>query len=78
MGYIRRSTARIVQIMLATLWLFALLFVGLPQVLAEPFDDQHVAVLVFTKAAGFRHDSIPDGIAAIQALAGKRFFRRGH
>ncbi|MXW80214.1 MAG: ThuA domain-containing protein, partial [Gemmatimonadetes bacterium] len=34
--------------------------------LAEPFDDPHVTVLVFTKTAGFRHDSIPDGIAAIQ------------
>ena len=60
--------------MKTTRWLFALLFVGLPQVLAEPFDDQHVAVLVFTKAAGFRHDSIPDGIAAIQTLGRENGF----
>ena len=60
--------------MKTTLWLFALLFVGLPQVLAEPFDDQHVTVLVFTKTAGFRHDSIADGIAAVQTLGRENGF----
>ncbi|HCU51389.1 MAG TPA: hypothetical protein DGG94_16590, partial [Micromonosporaceae bacterium] len=29
---------------------------------------QAYSVLVFSKTAGFRHDSIPDGIAAIQQL----------
>ena len=32
------------------------------------------AVLVFSKTAGFRHDSIPDGIAAIRALGTKHGF----
>ena len=71
----RRIGSRIAQIMLATFWPIALLFVVLcGQVLAEPFDDQHVAVLVFTKTAGFRHDSIPDGIAAIQTLGRENGF----
>ncbi|NKB71086.1 MAG: carbohydrate-binding protein [Candidatus Latescibacteria bacterium] len=34
----------------------------------SPFVDQQVKVLVFSKTAGFRHDSIADGIAAIEAL----------
>lgn len=32
------------------------------------------AVLVFSKTAAFRHDSIPDGIAAIRALGAKHGF----
>ena len=60
--------------MKTTRWLFALLFVGLPQGLAKPFDDQHVTVLVFTKTAGFRHDSISDGIAAVQILGRENGF----
>jgi cytochrome c len=35
-------------------------------------DGEHV--LVFSKTAGFRHDSIPDGIAAIQALGAANEF----
>ena len=36
-------------------------------------------VLVFSKTAGFRHDSIPAGIAAIQQLGAQNgFARRGH
>jgi len=31
-------------------------------------------VLVFSKTTGFRHDSIPDGIAAIRRLGGERGF----
>ena len=31
-------------------------------------------VLVFSKTAGFRHDSIPPGITAIQALAAANGF----
>ncbi len=61
--------------MKTTRWLFALwLVVSGEPVLAEPFDDPHVAVLVFTKTAGFRHDSIPDGIAAVQALGREHGF----
>ena len=33
-----------------------------------------VRVLVFSRTAGFRHDSIPDGIAAIRRLADERGF----
>ena len=54
-------------------WPFALLLVAF-SALAGPFDDQHVTVLVFTKTAGFRHDSIADGIAAIQALGRENGF----
>jgi type 1 glutamine amidotransferase len=31
-------------------------------------------VLIFSKTAGFRHDSIPDGIAAIRELGAKNHF----
>jgi type 1 glutamine amidotransferase len=33
------------------------------------------SVLVFSKTAGFRHDSIPDGIAAVQALGQQHNFQ---
>ena len=33
------------------------------------------AVLVFSKTTGFRHDSIPDGIAAIRVLGAEHGFR---
>jgi uncharacterized protein len=33
------------------------------------------AVLVFSKTTGFRHDSIPDGIAALQELGAQHGFR---
>src|SRR5215469_4113538 len=36
--------------------------------------DNRFAVLVFTKTTAFRHDSIPDGIAAIEALGAKHGF----
>jgi cytochrome c len=45
---------------------------------AEPAPGSAAAadttVLVFSKTAGFRHDSIPDGIAAIQALGDQNGF----
>lgn len=41
-----------------------------PQHPPEPDHTRH-AILVFSKTAGFRHGSIPDGVAAIRAL-GKR------
>ncbi len=53
-------------------WLIALVlgvFSGAPQALAAA-----LTVLVFTKTAGFRHDSIPDGIAAIQTLGRQNGF----
>lgn len=42
------------------------LTVAQPQ--AQPQTDDTLAVLVFSRTAGFRHASIPDGIAAIRAL----------
>ena len=37
-------------------------------------SGQDLRVLVFSKTAGFRHDSIPAGIAAIQSLAPQHCF----
>lgn len=45
---------------------------ALPQ--AAPAADEPFSVLVFSKTAGFRHDSIPTGIAAIQALGAEHGF----
>lgn len=49
-------------------WLLAGLIAGSSAVLATAAET---AVLVFSKTAGFRHDSIPAGIEAIQGLADK-------
>lgn len=48
----------------------ALLVAAMSSVLAcaAPPPDSGRQVLVFTKAAGFRHDSIPDAVAAIRRL----------
>jgi glucose/arabinose dehydrogenase/type 1 glutamine amidotransferase len=43
-------------------------------VLTTPAQAQSFAVLVFSKTAGFRHDSIPAGIAAIQQLGQQNGF----
>jgi len=51
------------------------LLTGVGTASAEPVSVQHdTTVLVFSKTAGFRHDSIPDGIAAIQALGEQNDF----
>jgi type 1 glutamine amidotransferase len=42
---------------------------GAAEVEAKPFR-----ALVFTKTTGFRHDSIPDGVAAIRRLGSKHAF----
>ncbi|HWM04707.1 MAG TPA: ThuA domain-containing protein [Actinophytocola sp.] len=41
---------------------------------AEPVAQHDTTVLVFSKTAGFRHDSIPAGIAAITALGEQHDF----
>lgn len=41
---------------------------------AESADKPPFAILVFSKTTGFRHDSIPDGIAAIRALGAEHGF----
>jgi len=42
-----------------------------PQAPREPAPTKRL--LVFSKTAGFRHDSIPDGIACVRELLGDRF-----
>ncbi|WP_182905710.1 ThuA domain-containing protein [Microbispora sp. H13382] len=42
--------------------------------LAAPADDSAFRVLVFSKTAAFRHDSIPAGVAAIQKLGEENGF----
>lgn len=39
-----------------------------------PMQNSQFKVLVFSKTAGFRHDSIPDGIALIQQLGSQNHF----
>jgi cytochrome c len=47
--------------------------VPLPSAAADS-SDPRFTVLVFSKTTGFRHDSIPQGIAAIEALGGEHGF----
>jgi cytochrome c len=51
-------------------------FLGAPLHRAAAADgaDSRFTVLVFSKTAGFRHDSIPQGIAAIEALGAEHGF----
>jgi cytochrome c len=51
-------------------------FLGVPPHLAAAAEsaDPRFAVLVFSKTTGFRHDSIPQGIAAIEALGTEHAF----
>ncbi|MCC5822128.1 MAG: ThuA domain-containing protein [Phycisphaerales bacterium] len=44
----------------------------------EPAADEPFGVLVFTKTAGFRHDSIPDGVRALRELGPEGGFRVHH
>lgn len=41
---------------------------------AKPAEESSKAVLVFSKTAGFRHDSIPDGINAVRKLGAEHGF----
>ncbi|MEV4541816.1 ThuA domain-containing protein [Micromonospora echinaurantiaca] len=45
-----------------------------PLAAPAPAADEPFSVLVFSKTAGFRHDSIPTGIAAIQQLGAEHGF----
>jgi cytochrome c len=51
-------------------------FLGVPFHLAGAAEsvDPRFTVLVFSKTTGFRHDSIPQGIAAIEALGAEHGF----
>lgn len=62
-----------------SLWLALALAVILPELLrgvARPAASHaaSVRVLVFTKTAGFRHDSIPDAVAALEQLGAQHGF----
>src|SRR5687767_11990807 len=39
---------------------------------ATPAQQSRGAILIFSHTTGYRHDSIPAGIAAIKAIAGNR------
>jgi cytochrome c len=54
--------------------LTALLGMSLDGSLAAESGDPRFTVLVFSKTTGFRHDSIPQGIAAIEALGAEHGF----
>ncbi len=54
--------------------LAAILGVSLHASVAAESGDPRFNVLVFSKTAGFRHDSIPQGIAAIEALGAEHRF----
>lgn len=52
----------------------AAVFLVAPAARAGAGDGFRPAVLVFSKTTGFRHDSIPDGIAAVQQLGADNGF----
>jgi cytochrome c len=54
--------------------LTALLGMSFDGSLAAESGDPRFTVLVFSKTTGFRHDSIPQGIAAIEALGAENGF----
>ena len=54
--------------------LFVLLFAGIFLLPAASFGQQFKA-LVFSKTQGFRHQSVPEGVAAIKKLASKHRFQ---
>ncbi|TDV53672.1 ThuA domain-containing protein [Actinophytocola oryzae] len=54
--------------------LLAVLSMLVALLVAPPAQAQAFAVLVFSKTAGFRHDSIPAGVAAIQQLGQQNGF----
>jgi type 1 glutamine amidotransferase len=43
--------------------------------IASPTQAQEFSVLVFSKTAGYRHESIPAGVAAVRALGAQQGFR---
>jgi type 1 glutamine amidotransferase len=57
---------------LAALLLVCLLLPGLPR--SAPAQTPAYRVLVFSRTTGFRHDSIPDAVAAIQRLGADNGF----
>ena len=57
------------RLLMATLMWLASWYSSVPQsALASAERETHFALLIFSKTAGYRHESIPAGIAAIRAL----------
>jgi len=56
------------------LTLFVLLFAGIFMLPAASFGQQFKA-LIFSKTQGFRHQSVPEGVAALKKLASKHRFQ---
>jgi len=54
--------------------LYALLMVGLISTRAAAQDKKQFNALLVTKTAGWHHESINEGVAAIKALADRNFF----
>ncbi|MDB5459367.1 MAG: hypothetical protein JWO72_1108, partial [Caulobacteraceae bacterium] len=63
--------ARAALVLLALPWLAMAAPPGRPETRppALPADLKRPAVLIFTKANGYRHDSIPAATAALEAIA---------
>jgi type 1 glutamine amidotransferase len=59
---------------IAVLCLMSLFMLVPERAQASADAEERFAVLVFSRTAGFRHDSIPAGIAAIQALGSQHGF----
>jgi type 1 glutamine amidotransferase len=66
---VRWKAKQIVRLGLIVLALAVCIGCGSARVEAKPFR-----ALVFTKTTGFRHDSIPDGVAAIRRLGSEHAF----
>ena len=76
-GFGRRSAALLGLVPLAMLAAWGGLAAGLPEPPKQGAVAAPVAakdrLLVFSKTGGFRHDSIPDGIACVRELLGDRY-----
>jgi cytochrome c len=74
---VRRPRGRLLKTAVATALsaVLALPTVGALSAPASAAENEPFDALVFSKTAGFRHDSIPAGIAAIQALGAANDFR---
>ncbi|WP_406422951.1 ThuA domain-containing protein [Streptomyces sp. NBC_00842] len=70
----RRSLSRLLAAVTAVLLTVPLLAGLASTAYAHTGDTPAFRVLVFSKTTGFRHDSIPDGIAAIQKLGADNNF----
>lgn len=66
----KRSTGRLATAVTGT----ALLLGSLSAPASAHPGDDGARILVFSRTAGFRHDSIPEGVAAVRELAAQRGF----